>query len=496
MNFGEFVPATVSGEVFDDAQRRRHSRCRRPGPLRLDRRSLEQREQGRRHHHDRLQRRLLVHRRRRRAPTPSPTSSSRDTSRPRPARAASPSPPPAGRTFTGGRLRRLQGRFARGLGPGHHAGHGLAIGHEPGRPVERHEHRHAAGLGVVHRPGRRSPTRPPATSWPRATSRTTRRASGNLAAGASATQQYAFSLPNGDPGVGQIQFTVTADYDQNVSTPAGEPNDTATLTETSTLGPYPELVPSDVTATRHGRPGRADVRRLDPDQQRIGQRHRALDRAGPAGDRCGGRQPDPAGRAILYRLARGRPVGLSVDQRADPQLCPRAITGSWSARTRSARSSSSTPPITRRSRPSPRASRAGLTLTLAYAAPRATPPVPTRRRPRSPATPTRRMRSQVTIANSDPTDVTVPQTVTIPAGATSVTFAGRHDQQPCRRGHPDGDADGQRHGRSLGQRHAHRHRHQRAHADRGLEQSHRQRDRHQSGDLRHGHAQHPDDDAH
>ena len=34
---------------------------------------------------------------------------------------------------------------------------------------------------------------------------------GNLAAGASAPQQYAFRLPDGDPGVGQIQFTVTTD---------------------------------------------------------------------------------------------------------------------------------------------------------------------------------------------------------------------------------------------------------------------------------------------
>ncbi len=87
---------------------------------------------------------------------------------------------------------------------------------------------------------------------------------GNLAAGASATQQYTFSLPNGDPGVGQIQFTVTADYDQNVSTPAGEPNDTATLTETSTLAPYPDLVTSGVTASHHGRPGRADVPSTGP----------------------------------------------------------------------------------------------------------------------------------------------------------------------------------------------------------------------------------------
>ena len=160
----------------------------------------------------------------------------------------------SGGTFTGGRLRRLQGRFPRGLGPGHHAGSGLAIGHERGRPVDGHEHRHAAGLRVVQRPGRVTNT---TTGNVLATGYVQYNAAslGNLAAGAAVTQQYTFSLPNGDPGVGQIQFTVTADYDQNVSTPAGEPNDTATLTETSTLAPYPELVPSDVTATATANPG-------------------------------------------------------------------------------------------------------------------------------------------------------------------------------------------------------------------------------------------------
>ncbi len=56
---------------------------------------------------------------------------------------------------------------------------------------------------------------------------------GDLGAGASATQQYDFRLPDGNAGVGQIQFTVTADYGQDVSTPDGEPNRTATLIETS-----------------------------------------------------------------------------------------------------------------------------------------------------------------------------------------------------------------------------------------------------------------------
>ena len=74
------------------------------------------------------------------------------------------------------------------------------------------------------------------------------------------------------------------------------------------------------------------------------------------------------------------------------------------------------------------------------------PPVPTRRRPRSPATPTRRIRLLVTITNSDPNDVTVPADGHDPGRRHVGHVPGRHDQQPCRRGHPDGDADGQRHG--------------------------------------------------
>ena len=70
---------------------------------------------------------------------------------------------------------------------------------------------------------------------------------GNLAAGASAPQQDAFRLPDGDPGVGQIQFTVTTDISNQVSTPQGDPNKTATLTETSTLAPYPDLAVSSVS---------------------------------------------------------------------------------------------------------------------------------------------------------------------------------------------------------------------------------------------------------
>ncbi|MGO9809269.1 MAG: Ig-like domain repeat protein, partial [Isosphaeraceae bacterium] len=71
--------------------------------------------------------------------------------------------------------------------------------------------------------------------------------SGNLGAGAAAPQQYAFRIPDGYPGVGQIQFTVTTDVNDNVSTAQGDPGKTATHTETSTLAPYPALVVSAVS---------------------------------------------------------------------------------------------------------------------------------------------------------------------------------------------------------------------------------------------------------
>ena len=75
---------------------------------------------------------------------------------------------------------------------------------------------------------------------------------GNLAAGASAPQQYAFRLPDGEAGVGQIQITVTTDLNDNVSTGQGDPNKTATLTETSTLAPYPDLVDSSISPPAEG----------------------------------------------------------------------------------------------------------------------------------------------------------------------------------------------------------------------------------------------------
>ena len=66
---------------------------------------------------------------------------------------------------------------------------------------------------------------------------------GNLAAGSSAAQQYAFTLPSGADGVGTIEFTVTTDvlgqiFEYNGSG-TGETNNTAVFTVASGLRPPP-----------------------------------------------------------------------------------------------------------------------------------------------------------------------------------------------------------------------------------------------------------------
>ena len=74
-------------------------------------------------------------------------------------------------------------------------------------------------------------------------------ARGKLGAGASAAQKYNFRLPDGPAGVGQIQFSVTADYTSLVSTAQGNPGQSATLTTTSILALYPDLQVTNFSAT-------------------------------------------------------------------------------------------------------------------------------------------------------------------------------------------------------------------------------------------------------
>ena len=75
--------------------------------------------------------------------------------------------------------------------------------------------------------------------------------SGPIAAGGYAAQQCTLTMPNGSPGVGQIEFTVTTNYTNAVfeynSSGAAKSNNTASITETSTIAAYPDLLVSSVS---------------------------------------------------------------------------------------------------------------------------------------------------------------------------------------------------------------------------------------------------------
>ncbi len=69
--------------------------------------------------------------------------------------------------------------------------------------------------------------------------------SGNLASNSSSPRSYTFPLPDGAPGVGNLQVSVTADHLNTVAEfypgNVGESNNSATITATSTLAPYPDV---------------------------------------------------------------------------------------------------------------------------------------------------------------------------------------------------------------------------------------------------------------
>ena len=76
---------------------------------------------------------------------------------------------------------------------------------------------------------------------------------GNIPVGESRTRSYSFQLPDGIPGVGDIQFTVTADVGNDLfeynSAETAETNNTGTKTVTSTIGPYPDLQVRDLAVS-------------------------------------------------------------------------------------------------------------------------------------------------------------------------------------------------------------------------------------------------------
>jgi hypothetical protein len=80
---------------------------------------------------------------------------------------------------------------------------------------------------------------------------------GAIAANDSRARQLVYTLPQGDAGTGDLQLTVTTDYynqafEYNAAGPGGastaEGNNSASLTTTVTLAPYPDLAVSGVTA--------------------------------------------------------------------------------------------------------------------------------------------------------------------------------------------------------------------------------------------------------
>ena len=78
---------------------------------------------------------------------------------------------------------------------------------------------------------------------------------GPIAAGDFAAQQYTFNLPDGAPGVGQLVVTVTTNYNDAVyeynSSGTAETNNTSSVSTTSTLANYADLVvaPNSLTVT-------------------------------------------------------------------------------------------------------------------------------------------------------------------------------------------------------------------------------------------------------
>ena len=82
---------------------------------------------------------------------------------------------------------------------------------------------------------------------------------GPIAGGESRSRQYSFQLPNGLRGAGEFEFTVSNDtfnaiFEYN-ATSTGEVNNGATLTRSSVVAPYPDLMVSDIVAPATGLPG-------------------------------------------------------------------------------------------------------------------------------------------------------------------------------------------------------------------------------------------------
>ncbi|HWE97612.1 MAG TPA: CARDB domain-containing protein [Tepidisphaeraceae bacterium] len=251
-------------------------------------------------------------------------------------------------------------------------------------------------------------------------------ANGNIAAGSSSPQSFMFQLPNGPAGVGQLAVTVTANvgntlFEYNGSGTATTNNSTS-VNVTSTLAAYADLAVSNVTAPALTPPGQqitvgwtlnniGDSTATGPWTEQV---FLATDAAGDnpvlvAAVSYAG--PLPANQQISRSAVVQVPAFVSpgnywfvIDENPYNQVFETNTSNNSAVA-----ASPSTIPI-------------ALTLSLAShsvtnaAGPNAT--TATVSRNGATASPL-----VVNIGNSDPNDVTVPATVTIPAGQSSVTFA-------------------------------------------------------------------------
>ena len=244
--------------------------------------------------------------------------------------------------------------------------------------------------------------------------------------GGSQPQAYSFTLPQGSAGVGNLTVTVTTDVNNQVfeynASGTGETNNTATLAATSVLAPYPDLAVSDVTAAASAAPGQ---------QLTIGWTlTNSGDAAAPApwteqvflATDAAGDNP-----TLLHAQTDSSSLGAgqSVPRSAEVTVPSLSAGNYWFevienpfAQVFEVNTANNTAVAA-----SPTSIAGALTLTGRHVATTvsnaagsdATTATVTRNTDTTDAL-------DVTIANSDPNDVTVPQTVTIPAGATSVTF--------------------------------------------------------------------------
>ena len=86
-------------------------------------------------------------------------------------------------------------------------------------------------------------------------------ANGDIQPGTFHSREYQFRLPDGTPGVGQLQVDVTADTNNNVfefnATGTAETNNAATTIAASLLAPYPDLV-AEASPSRRRSPKSGD----------------------------------------------------------------------------------------------------------------------------------------------------------------------------------------------------------------------------------------------